>query len=178
MIKPVFVVLTLALALPSLAEHADDAFNSVVNDINQEAGKIAAAQQRQSRERKASEALKTGSAAKCTPAQADEAYAALKRCETALKKMNGSGIFDAQGSVITGFAAGRYPGGSGLVLLTTTEAFVYHEDCGVCAAIDRCTLKSGLVQNAITMRGITCDDIAQVARVVKGVVVYSACPLP
>lgn len=182
MTKPLFVALSLSLAVPSFATSADDVFNAVVNDINHAVSKIVAAQARQSRERKTLDAQKAVPAAapKCTPAQADEAYTALKRCQAAFQAAGANALFDAQGAPAKGFEAGRYmggyPGGSGLVLLTTTDAYVYHEDCDICAEVTKCSLKDGKVTSFKAAHSVNCSDLApEIAK--KGtVVVFNACP--
>jgi len=179
MTKPLFAVLALSLAVPCVASPADDAFNAVVNDINQAVSKIVAAQQRQSKERKAAQ---PGPAPKCTPAQADQAYTDLRRCEAALRQLNRAGILDASGAFTKGFAAGRYagsyPGAASLVLLTTTDAYIYREDCDICAAVDKCSLKDGKVTTFKEAHSLGCGDLAPEIMKKGTVVVYADCPLP
>ncbi len=182
MTKPLFAVLALTLAVPAFASATDDAFNAVVRDINDAVRKITAAQARQSREVRP-ELMRAPAAPQCTPAQADEAYTALRRCEDGLKAANGGvGLFDIQGAPAKGFAAGRwmggYPSGVGLVLLTTTDAYVYHEDCDICAAITKCSLKDGKITTFATAHSVGCGALSPVIRAKGAVVVYSDCPLP
>ncbi|UPT74573.1 MAG: hypothetical protein M0D55_02230 [Elusimicrobiota bacterium] len=175
MTKPLFAVLSLALAVPSFASPADDAFNAVVNDINQAVGKIVAAQQRQSKERRIVAEQKAGAAAKCTPAQADEAYTALRRCDESFKKAFGAGVLDARGAVTKGF---NYSPSMSLVLLTTTDAYFYHNDCDICAAVEKCSLKDGAISNFKSAHSVDCRDLAPELRKKGVVIVHSDCPLP
>jgi hypothetical protein len=181
MTKPLFAVLALVLAVPSFGSPADDAFNAVVNDINQAVGKIVAAQQRQSKERKIFAAQKAGAAApaaaapKCTPAQADEAYTALRRCDESFKKAFGAGVLDARGAATKGF---NYSPSMSLVLLTTTDAYFYHNDCDICAAVEKCSLKDGAITNFKTAHSVDCRDLAPEIAKKGAVVVHSDCPLP
>jgi hypothetical protein len=170
MIKPLFALLALSLALPALAGNpADDAFNAAVTDINDAVAKIVAGQVRRSQAAKA-EATPAPKPLQCTPAEADKAYTDLKRCDDSIKKAFGSGVLDASGAVASkGFS---YGGGMSLVLLTTTDAFFYHEDCDICAAVERCSLKDGKVTTFKAAHSVDCGDLAAFLK--KGVV-YSAC---
>lgn len=142
----------------------DDDFNGIVGDINESVAKLVAAQAKRSREVKAP---KTYS---CTPAQVDAAYVALPVCEASIKKAFGADVRDSKGAISKGF--GR--GGMSLVLLTTTDAFFYHEDCDICAAIERCSLKDGSISNLVTAHSADCGDLAPF---LKKNVAFSACPL-
>lgn len=163
-------VLALGVSVPAFAGNpADDAFNAAINDINEAVAKIADAKAKRSRPAKASEA-KSGKAAVCTPDQIDAAYADIPRCEAALKKAFGVSVRDFMGALNKGFTRAGYS----LVLLTTTDAYFYHEDCDICAAVLRCELKTGKLTDYKVAHSVDCSDLAPVVR--KGVVVYSACP--
>lgn len=173
MIKTLFsAAIVAALALPASAANylnspSDDAFNSVVNDINDAVAKIVAAQAKRSSQ--AMSEVKAGKAAACTPAQIDAAYAEVPRCEAAIKKAFGADLRDFKGELNKGFSRGGYS----VVLLTTTDLFVYHEDCDICAAVERCELKTGKMSTFKTAHSVDCDDLAPF---LKNGVVYSACP--
>jgi hypothetical protein len=175
MIKTLFTAaIVAALAVPALAASpryldspSDDAFNSVVSDINDAVAKIVAAQAKRSRQMSAE--VKEGKDAQCTPAQIDAAYADVPRCEAAIKKAFGADLRDFKGELAKGFSRGGYS----VVLLTTTDLFVYHEDCDICAAVERCELKTGKVSTFKTAHSVDCSDLAPFLK--KGVV-YSACP--
>jgi hypothetical protein len=96
-------------------------------------------------------------------------YAQALACEAALQKQVGSPLRDAQGRPNTGFAS--Y--GASLVLLTATDAYYYHEDCDICAALDRCALKTAEVTNVITANSVSCGDVEASAKGQQ--VVYDAC---
>lgn len=159
-----------AILLSPLASGAavltsDDIFNTTVNDINESVAKIVAAQAKRSRVPKIE-----AKAATCTPGQIDAAYKALPVCEAAIKKAFAADVRDFKGAINKGFSRGRYS----LVLLTTTDAFFYHEDCDICAAVERCSLKDGSLSNFKTAHGVGCDDMAPL---LKKDVAYSACSL-
>lgn len=147
------------------ATASDDAFNSVATDINDSVAKIVAAQAKRSYAPKADP--KTTS---CTPAQIDAAYAALPVCAASMKKAFGVSVVDYKGVVSKGFTRG----GPSLVLLTTTDAYFYHEDCDICAAVERCSLKDGSISTFKTAHSVDCADLAPL---LKKNVAYSACPL-
>ena len=162
MIKLTFAVV-LALAAASARASSDDSFGVAIRKINEAAAKTAAAQAKRAQAAKAAE-----KAPMCTQAQADSAYADLARCEASMKKEFGS-VRDAQGALHKGFTRE-----TSLVLLTTTDAFFYHEDCDICAAVERCSLKDGKVSNFKSAHGVGCDDLAPF---LKKDVVYSSCAL-
>ncbi len=147
------------------ATSSDDAFNSITNDINESVSKIVAAQAKRSFAPKADP-----KATSCTPAQIDAAYAALPVCAAAMKKAFGVSVVDFRGVVNKGFTRG----GPSLVLLTTTDAYFYHEDCDICAAVERCSLKDGAILTFKTAHSVDCADLAPL---LKKNVAYSACPL-
>jgi len=101
-------------------------------------------------------------------------YPQALACEAAMQKqIIAGGLRDAQGRPNLGFT--NY--GASLVLLTATEAYYYHEDCDICAALDRCTLKSAEVKNVVTAHSVSCDDVEPHAKGQQ--VVYDACaPAP
>lgn len=147
------------------ATSSDDAFNSITNDINDSVAKIVAAQAKRSHAPKLDP--KTVS---CTPAQIDAAYAALPVCAASLKKAFGVSVLDFKGVVNKGFTRG----GPSLVLLTTTDAYFYHEDCDICAEVTRCSLKDGALSTFKAAHSVDCADLAPL---LKKNVAYSACPL-
>ena len=160
------VLLVLSLAVPALAGHpGDDVFNAAIDNINESVAKLVAAQANRSRAAKPD--LKTLS---CTPAQIDAAYADLPRCEASIKKAFGVDVRDFKGSLSKGFNRE----GVSLVLLTTTDAYFYHEDCDICAAVERCSLKDGSLSSFKTAHSVDCGDLAPL---LKKNVAYSACPL-
>ena len=69
-------------------------------------------------------------------------------------------------------AMSKYAPGASLMLLTTTQAFYYHEDCDICAQVDRCDLKTSQVGTLLTAHSIRCEDLAPY---VRGQVVVKAC---
>jgi len=144
----------------------DDAFNIAIDNINASVAKMIAAQSKRSLAPKAD-----AKAPMCTQAQIDSAYADLPRCEASIKKAFGVDTVDFKGVVNKGFSRG----GMSLVLLTTTDAFFYHEDCDICAAVERCSLKDGSISTFKTAHSVDCGDLAPF---LKKSVVYSACPLP
>ena len=152
------------LASAATASPSDDAFNSFVIDINESVAKIVAAQAKRSRETKIEP--KT---AMCSPAQTDAAYKALPLCEASIQKAYGAPLRDFKGVINKGFSRD----GFSLVLLTTTDAFFYHEDCDICAAVERCSLKDGSLTTFKTAHSVGCDDFAPF---LKKDVAYSACP--
>lgn len=154
-----------ALVSAAPASPSDDAFNSIVKDINESVAKIVAAQAKRSQELKSEP-----KAVSCTPRQIDAAYTALARCEAAIKKTFGVDVRDFKGVLSKGFTRD----GLSLVLLTTTDAFFYHEDCDICAAVERCSLKDGSLTNLKTAHSVDCGDLAPF---LKKDVAYSACPL-
>ncbi|MEQ1918360.1 MAG: hypothetical protein ABL955_04115 [Elusimicrobiota bacterium] len=158
-------IIVAALASAAPASPSDDAFNSFVQDINESVAKIVAAQAKRSQEVKSDPKLVS-----CTPKQIDTAYAALPLCEASLKKALGLDARDFKGVLNKGFTRD----GLSLVLLTTTDAFFYHEDCDICAAVERCSLKDGSLTTFKTAHSVDCRDLAPFLK--KGVV-YSACPL-
>lgn len=166
MMKMTFsVVLAAALASAASASSSDDAFNSITNDINESVAKIAAAQAKRTPAPKADP-----KAHSCTPAQIDAAYAAFPRCEASVLKAFGVNVRDFKGAINKGFSRD----GLSLVLLTTTDAYFYHEDCDICAAVERCSLKDGSLSNFKTAHSVDCRDLAPL---LKKDVAYSACPL-
>ena len=153
------------LSSGAAASPADDAFNAGIRDINESVAKIVAAQTRRSRDIKADATAPT-----CSPKQIDAAYAALPLCEAALKKAFGADVRDFKGVLNKGFSRS----GLSLVLMTTTDAFFYHEDCDICAAVERCSLKDGSLSTFKTAHGVGCGDLAPF---LKRDVAYSSCPL-
>lgn len=164
MTKPLFAALVLALAVPSFASSSDDAFSEIAGDINESVAKIVAAQAKRSREVKPHPRTAT-----CSPAEIDAAFAALPVCEAALKKALGADLRDYRGAIVKGFSRG-----GGLVLLTKTDAYYYHEDCDICAEVTRCSLKDGAVSTLKAAHSVDCGDLAPL---LKKDVAYSACPL-
>jgi hypothetical protein len=158
-------VLCVLFASASFATSSEDAFNAAVDTINESAAKITAAQAKRSRERKAD-----ATAPSCKPAEIDAAYASLPRCEASLKKAFGADVRDFRGVLSKGFSRS----GMSLVLLTTTDAYFYHEDCDICAAVERCSLKDGSIANFKTAHAVGCDDLAPL---LKKNVAFSSCPL-
>lgn len=158
-------VLLSLLASSASASSSEDAFGAAIDRINESAAKMAAAQAKRSRERKAD-----ATAPSATPAQIDAAYAALPRCEASLKKAFGADVRDFKGVLSKGFSRA----GMSLVLLTATDAFFYHEDCDICAAVERCSLKDGALTTFKTAHSVDCRDLAPF---LKKDVAYSACPL-
>jgi len=154
------------LASFAQASPADDVFNASVGSINESVAKIVAAQARRSQEIKAESA-----ALSCTPKEIDAAYASLPLCEAAIKKAFGSDVRDFRGVLSKGFSRGP---GLSLVLLTKTDAFFYHEDCDICAAVERCSLKTGALTNFKTAHSVDCGDLSPF---LKKDVAYSSCPL-
>lgn len=152
------------LSSSARATAADDAFNAAINTINDSTAKIVAAQAKRSQAPKAD-----AKAPSCTPAQIDAAYAALPRCADSISKAYNADIRDYRGAVKKGFSPDL-----GLVLLTATDAYFYHEDCDICAAVERCSLKDGSISNFKTAHSVGCDDLAPL---LKKDVAYSACPL-
>lgn len=153
------------LASAASAMSSEDAFSAAIDRINESAGKVAADQAKRSREKRADVTAPT-----CTPAQIDEAYAALPRCEASIKKAFGASVRDFKGALKKGFSRD----GFSVVLMTTTDAFFYHEDCDSCAAIERCSLKDGSLSVFKTAHGAGCRDLAPF---LGKDVAYSACPL-
>ena len=98
-------------------------------------------------------------------------YPQTAACDAAIGKEVGSSPRDAQGRLSLGFS----PFGSGpsLALLTASDAYYYHEDCDICAALDRCDLKTGAVSNAITAHSVDCSDMAPLKK--GSAPVYDAC---
>lgn len=166
----VFAALCLLLssALPVKAM-SDDAFNGIVRDLNESVSQVVAAQARRSREAKAAAEAKS-KALTCTPVEIDQAYIGLSRCEASIKKAFGEDIRDFKSVLRKGFNRE----GMSLVLLTTTDAYFYHEDCDICAAVERCSLKDGSLSNFKTAHSVDCYDLAPL---LKKNVAYSACPL-
>lgn len=158
-------ILLASLASVAPATPSDDAFNSFVQDINESVAKIVAAQAKRSQELKPDP-----KAVSCTPKQIDTAYAAVPLCEASLKKAFGVDVRDFKGVLNKGFTRD----GFSLVLLTMTDAFFYHEDCDICAAVERCSLKDGSLSNFKTAHSVDCGDLAPFLK--KGVA-FSACPL-
>ncbi|MDP3541987.1 MAG: hypothetical protein Q8T11_05900 [Elusimicrobiota bacterium] len=155
----------LAVLAPAAPAMSEDAFNAAVDRISESTRQISDAQAKRSLQRKADAA-----AHMCSPAQIDAAYAALPLCEASLKKAFGVGVRDFKGALKKGFSRD----GLSLVLLTTTDAFFYHEDCDICPAVERCSLKDGSVSTFKTSHGVGCLDLAPF---LKKNVAYSACPL-
>lgn len=149
----------------AFASASDEAFNAAVEFINESTGKLADAQAKRSRQREAD-----ATAPSCTPAEIDAAYAALPPCEAALKKAFGADVRDFKGALKKGFSRD----GMSLVLLTATDAFFYHEDCDICSAVERCSLKDGSLSTFKTSHSVGCLDLAPF---LKTKVAYSACPL-
>ena len=161
----VAAALLAVLASAARAGSADDAFSAAINTINDSTAKIVAAQAKRSQAPKPDP-----KAPSCTPAQIDAAYADLPRCEASIKKAFGVDVRDFKGVLNKGFSRD----GLSLVLLTTTDAFFYHEDCDICAAVERCSLKDGSITNFKTAHSVDCGDLAPF---LKKNVAYSACPL-
>ena len=153
------------LLAPSVrASASDDAFNSIVFDINESVSRIVAAQAKRSQMPKAQPKIIS-----CTAAEVDTAYAALPICEASIKKAFSADVRDFKGVLNTAFARE----GMSLVLLTKTDAYFYHEDCDICAAVERCSLKDGAITNFKTAHSVDCGDLAPL---LKKDVAYSACP--
>ncbi len=157
----------LLLTLPAAAQRAssDDSFSVEIQKINESVSKIAAARAKRSQQPQA-----PAQAPMCTPAQIDQAYQDVGRCEASIKKSFGVNVRDVNGVLNKGFTRD----GLSLVLLTTTDAFFYHEDCDICAAVERCSLKDGSITNFKTAHSVDCADLAPF---LKTGVVYSSCPL-
>lgn len=162
---PLAAVLLAALASSAPASSSDDAFSAAIDGINESAAKIVAAQAK-----RAPAPKPDPKAPSCSPAQIDAAFAALPRCEATIKKAFGVDVRDFKGVVKKGFSRD----GLSLVLLTTTDAYFYHEDCDICAAVERCSLKDGSITNFKTAHSVGCGDLAPL---LKKDVAYSACPL-
>lgn len=163
---PLFAAALLAMLAPAApATPSEDAFSAAIDLINESTGRIADAQAKRSRQRKAD-----ATAPSCTPAEIDAAYAALPPCEAALKKAFGASVRDFKGALNKGFTRD----GMSLVLLTTTDAFFYHEDCDICSAVERCSLKDGSLSTFKSSHAVGCLDLAPF---LKKKVAYSACPL-
>ena len=161
------IFFALSLATPAFAANpSDTAFNAAVNDINEAVAKLVAAQAKRSRQVHAE--TKSGKDAVCTPAQIDTAYAQVPVCEAALKQAFGVSVRSFNGELNKGFSRD----GFSLVLLTTTDAFFYHEDCDICAAVERCELKTGKLSTYKTAHSVDCGDLSPFLK--KGVA-YSAC---
>jgi hypothetical protein len=158
-------VLLALLSSAAAATSSEDAFSATIDAINESSGKAAAGQAKRSRERKIEATAPT-----CSPVQIDDAYAALPRCEASLKKAFGASVRDFKGGLSKGFTRE----GMSLVLLTTTDAFFYHEDCDICAAVERCSLKDGSLTTLKTAHSADCRDLAPF---LKRDVAYSACLL-
>lgn len=158
-------VLLALLSSVAAANSSEDAFSAAIDAINESSAKVVAAQAKRSRERKLEATAPT-----CSPAQIDAAYAALPRCEASLKKAFGASVRDFKGGLNKGFTRD----GMSLVLLTTTDAFFYHEDCDICAAVERCSLKDGALATFKTAHSVDCRDLAPF---LKKDVAFSACPL-
>jgi hypothetical protein len=169
MIKLPFAAAALlaSLAVTASATPADEIFNAAVFNINESVAKLVAAQARRSQAPKADPKVVT-----CTPAQIDTAYVELRRCEASMKAAYGQDVRDFKGSLITGF---NYRSGPSLVLLTTTDAFFYHEDCDICAAVERCSLKDGSIKTFKAAHSVDCGDLSAF---LKKDVAFSSCPLP
>jgi hypothetical protein len=169
MIKLPFAAAALlaSLAVTASATPADDIFNAAVFNINESVAKLVAAQARRSQAPKADPKAVT-----CTPAQIDTAYVELRRCEASMKAAYGQDVRDFKGNLITGF---NNRDGLSLVLLTTTDAFFYHEDCDICAAVERCSLKDGVIKTLKAAHSVDCADLAPF---LKKDVAFSSCPLP
>jgi hypothetical protein len=94
-------------------------------------------------------------------------YPQLKACEAAMTKELGAALRDSAGKPYTGYS--RNPA---LVLLTTMDAYYYHEDCDICAEVTKCSLQSAAVSSVITAHSVSCSDMAPYAKNV----VFDACP--
>ena len=99
-------------------------------------------------------------------------------CEAAMAKsldFRQTAFRDGKGEPLSGFEAAYYsesgPMPVSLVLRTENEAYYYHQDCDICAAVDKCDLKTSKVSNVISAHSITCQDLAPYA----GGAIYSAC---
>jgi hypothetical protein len=102
-------------------------------------------------------------------------------CEAAMSRsldFRTTALRDAKDQPLRGFESGYYtergPMQVALVLQTGKEAFYYYEDCDICAAIDKCDLKTGAVKNIVTAHSADCSSLAPFA---SGAV-YSACAKP
>ncbi|MDE2292742.1 MAG: hypothetical protein KGL53_11730, partial [Elusimicrobia bacterium] len=62
------------------------------------------------------------------------------------------------------------PAAVSLLMLTDREAYLYHEDCDICAEADRCDLRTGAVSEAVTAHSVDCFDLKP-----SGTVVYDSC---
>ncbi|MDE2492209.1 MAG: hypothetical protein KGM24_15280, partial [Elusimicrobia bacterium] len=49
--------------------------------------------------------------------------------------------------------------GTGLVLLTKTAAYYYHQDCDICAELTECELSTGRLTSALQAHAIDCSDL-------------------
>lgn len=172
MLKPLFLLVALASGASAqllMADANEARFNRAVEDINASVKKIVTAQAALAKEKTAAaKGVVLHGAPKCTPAQADQAYGDLKRCEDVLRKQNVS-VRDAQNGLVTGFNREGYS----LVLLTTSAAYFYHEDCDICAAVDKCDLKTGVVTDFKTAHSVDCSDLRPEMK--PGTVVMSSC---
>lgn len=164
-LAPLAAVFLAFLSSSAFATPSEDAFSAAIDRINESAAKMTAAQAKRAKARKAD-----ATAPSASPAQVDAAYAALPRCEVSIKKAFGADVRDFKGVLSKGFSRS----GLSLVLLTTTDAFFYHEDCDICAAVERCSLKDGSLTVFKTAHSVDCRDLAPF---LKKDVAYSACPL-
>lgn len=56
--------------------------------------------------------------------------------------------------------APTYYGGWSLWLLTDAAAYYYHEDCDICAAVDRCELLTGAMTEWKSAHSVSCGEAA------------------
>jgi len=163
-------VLLAALSVTASADQSEDIFNAAVFNINESVSKLVAAQARRTQAPKA-DPKSDPKSAMCTPAQIDTAYVELRRCEASMKAAFGQDVRDFKGILVTGFSNRD---SLSLVLLTTTDAFFYHEDCDICAAVERCSLKDGKVTTYKAAHSVDCGDLSSF---LKKDVAFSSCPL-
>jgi hypothetical protein len=95
-------------------------------------------------------------------------YPQTLACEAAMSKEFGQ-IRDGDGNPSLGYERGT---GLSLILLNSEAAYYYHEDCDICAAVEKCALKSTEVRTVITAHMVDCADMAKYK---QGTPVYDAC---
>ncbi len=102
-------------------------------------------------------------------------------CETAIARslnFRPTVFRDIKNQPLRGFDKAYYteqgPMQVALVLQTKKEAFYYYEDCDICAEIDKCDLKTGVVSRVVAAHSADCSDIAKFS----AGAVYNACAKP
>lgn len=78
----------------------------------------------------------------------------LKACDAAVERMGG--VY----------------GGYELYLLTDTHAYYYHENCDICAELDRCDLQTQEVGMVFSAHSVSCEDMEPFR---KGKVLFDYC---